>query len=239
MKVLALESSSMVAAAAIVDEYKLIAEYILNHKKNHSQKLMPLVEEVMESAELTPQDIDVYAVAHGPGSFTGLRIGVSTVKALAQASGKPVVGVSTLDALAFNLPFCDGLICPILDARREQVYTSVYRWEKEQLQRIDEYMAIPVDELIQRLKSKSEKILFNGDGVFVYRDIIMKELRSSACFAPPTCALQRASSVAWLGLQKALKGETQSYLNLEPFYIRKSQAEQRLEALCAVKENQA
>jgi len=225
MKVLALESSSAVAGAAIVDDRKLIVEYTLNHKKTHSQKLMPLVEEILESAELSLDSIDVFAAAAGPGSFTGLRIGIATIKALAQAVNKPVVGIPTLDGLAYNLPFAEGLICPIMDARRDQVYTSVYRWQQDRLDRLEDYMAIPVPELLQILKQKNSPVIFNGDGVPVYRKVIEEEMGQLALFAPLTAMMQRASSIACLALEKAAAGETQHYFQLEPFYLRKSQAE--------------
>jgi tRNA threonylcarbamoyladenosine biosynthesis protein TsaB len=229
MKVLALESSSAVASAAIVDEHKLVAECILNHKKTHSQKLLPMVEKVLDSAELRVQDIDAFAVAYGPGSFTGLRIGVCTVKALAQAFNKPVIGVSTLDGLAYNMACATGLICPIMDARRDQVYTSIYKWDCHGLHRLDEYMAIPVNNLVDMLKKWDKPVSFCGDGVFVYRDVVQEEMKDRAIFAPPTHVMQRASSIAWLGLKKVLKGCTQNYWELQPFYLRKSQAEQKFD----------
>jgi len=238
MKVLAVESSAMVAAAAVIDEERLMGEYTLNHRKTHSQKLMPLIEELLDSLELTLMDIDVLAVSKGPGSFTGLRIGISTVKGLAQAANKPVIGIPTLDSLAYNLACSKGIICPIMDARREQVYTSIYRWNsairnnaKGNLERLDEYMAVPIVELLQKLKGYKEPVVFNGDGVPVYREIILKELGERASFAPPSAAMQRAGSLAVLALEKAQKGQTEGYNDLVPFYLRKSQAEQRYDSL--------
>ncbi|MBM7583095.1 tRNA threonylcarbamoyladenosine biosynthesis protein TsaB [Caldicoprobacter guelmensis] len=227
MRVLAVETSSAVISVAIVDEHRLLAEYILNQERNHSMKLMPIVEEVLEESLLAFNDIDVFAVAHGPGSFTGLRIGVATVKGLAQALKKPVVGVSTLDGLAFNLAYAQGLICPIMDARRAQVYTSVYRWSENGLKRLEEYLAVSVEKLIELLGKWDEPVHFCGDGIFAYRSIIEAQMGGRAIFVPPTHALQRASSIAWLALERALTGDTQTYWELQPFYLRKSQAEQR------------
>jgi len=231
MRVLAVETSSAVISVAVVDEQRLLAEYILNQERNHSQKLVPMVERVLEDALLTLEDIDAFAVAHGPGSFTGLRIGVATVKGLAQALKKPVVGISTLDGLAFNLACVQGLICPIMDARRAQVYTSVYRWAGDGLERLEEYMAVSIEELMELLDRWDEPVYFCGDGIFAYRSDIEERMGGRATFAPPTHAMQRASSIAWLALKRALAGDTQNYWELQPFYLRKSQAEQRFEKL--------
>lgn len=229
MKVLAVETSSAVISVAVVDEHRLLAEYILNQERNHSAKLVPAVERVLEDASLEPGDIDVFGVAYGPGSFTGLRIGVATVKGLAQALDKPVVGVSTLDGLAFNLAGTGGLICPIMDARRAQVYTSVYRWSGSGLERLEDYMAMSVEELMELLNRWDEPVHFCGDGIYAYGSVIEEKMGGRALFAPPTHAMQRASSIAWLALGEALAGNTQSYRELQPFYLRKSQAEQRFE----------
>lgn len=240
MRVLAIESSAMVAGAAVINEERLMGEVTLNHRKTHSQKLMPLIEELLDSLELTLMDMDALAVSKGPGSFTGLRIGIATVKALAQATGKPVIGVSTLDGLAYNLACSGGVICPIMDARREQVYTSIYRWSfvnrestnsrssgSGKLERLDDYMAVPILELLKKLKDINEPVIFNGDGVPVYKQIILDNLGEQAIFAPAPAAIQRAASIAALALDKANKGQMESYNELVPFYLRKSQAEQK------------
>ena len=227
MKVLAIESSSMVAGAAVADEDKIISEYFLNHKKTHSQTLMPVVDRVLDSCELSISDIDIFAAAQGPGSFTGLRIGISTIKGLAQSANKPVVGISTLDGLAYNMAYADGIICPIMDARREQVYTCLYEWDSVSLHRLSEYMALPLIDLINILKEKDKKVIFNGDGVSKYHDIIKEHMGENAEFAPITCRLNRASSIACLALKEASSGHIQSYMDLVPFYLRKSQAEQK------------
>ncbi len=227
MKVLAVDTSSLVISVAVVQPEILMAEYVLKQERSHSEKLVPIIEMVMEDIGEELKNIDVFAVAHGPGSFTGLRIGVSAVKALAQAFNRPVAGVSTLDGLAFNMAFAEGLICPILDARRQQVYTSIYRWSGDKLTRLEEYMAVSVKDLIGLLNKWGEPVSFCGDGTLVYREIIEKDMGNRAMFAPPTHALQRASSIAWLALEKALAGQVQRYWELKPFYLRKSQAEQK------------
>ncbi|NLY44174.1 MAG: tRNA (adenosine(37)-N6)-threonylcarbamoyltransferase complex dimerization subunit type 1 TsaB [Clostridiaceae bacterium] len=235
MKVLAVDTSSIVATVAILEDDKLIGEYVLNHKKTHSQKLMPIISEIMLSAELKASDIDVFAVAIGPGSFTGLRIGVATVKGLAHAVNRPVVGISTLDGLAYNMPFCRHIICPIMDARRRQVYNALYRWVDDDLMIIEAPRALALEQLIQELKEKNEKVVFTGDGVEAFKDMLSAGLGDLCAFAPASVRMQKASSIAQLALRKALRGETESYLTLAPFYLRKSQAEREYEQRCCGK----
>ncbi len=229
MIVLAIDTSSIVATAAIMDDDKLIGEYILNHKKTHSQKIMPMIKEVLNSAQLEVNDIDVFAIANGPGSFTGLRIGAATIKGLAHAVDKPVVSISTLDGLAFNLPFCKYLICPMMDARREQVYNALYKWKDDTFYITEEHRALSIDVLIQELREKNEKVIFTGDGVPVFQEKLINELGELCKFAPLSARMQRASSIAALALEKAKNGELESYMSFAPFYLRKSQAEREYE----------
>jgi len=229
MRILAVDTSSLVAAVAITDNERLMGEYILNHKKTHSQKLMPMIKELMDNLELNPKDIDIFAAASGPGSFTGLRIGITTVKALAYAANKPVVSVPTLDALAFNIPVSDSLVCPIMDARNNQVFTAVYKWEKGMPVNITEYMGVPITELVQLIKGKNQKVVFLGDAVEIHKDLLKEELNENCEFAPGNLMLQKASSVAQLALIKALNGITESSFDMVPFYLRKSQAEREYE----------
>lgn len=238
MKVLAMDTSAIVATVAVMEDDKLICEIILNHKKTHSQKLMPMVEEALMRSELTLQDIDVFSAAAGPGSFTGLRIGISTIRALAQAMGKKVVGVNTLDGLAFNVPFFPGRICPIMDARREQVYTAVYRWEQGRMERTSEYMGLALEEYLEQLEKEEGPILFLGDGVPVHRDFILQRLGKKAFLAPASCQLQRAASIAALAMERARQGETKDPMELEPFYLRKSQAEREYEKRCGLEKGE-
>lgn len=230
MKILAVDTSSQVAAVAVLEDDRLLGEYSINHKKTHSQKLMPMISGLLEGLELAPADIDVFAASAGPGSFTGLRIGVAIIKAMAYATDKPVVGVPTLDALAYNLFPANGtLVCPIMDARNNQVYTAVYEnAEGRQLKRTG-YMGIAVSELAELLKEERRRVIFNGDAVALHRDILKDELGDMCAFAPGSALLQRAASVAQLALMRALRGEASSPFELVPFYLRKSQAERALE----------
>lgn len=225
MKILAVDTSSNVASVAIVDGEKLVCESVLNNKLTHSQTLMPMVDEVLKKSELNPSDIDVFAVSYGPGSFTGLRIGVTTIKGLAHATNKPVCGVNTLEALAYNLPFCPYIISPIMDARREQVYNAFYKWENGVLKEITSPRAISLEECLEELLKMDEKVVFLGDGVPVFREKITDKLKENALFAPQLACTQRASCVAECAKYK----ETINYSELAPVYLRKSQAEREAE----------
>lgn len=225
MRILAVDTSSTVASAAIVDDNKLVCECVLNNKLTHSQTLMPMIDEVLKKSELKPCDIDVFAVSEGPGSFTGLRIGVTTIKGLAHAVNKPVCGVNTLEALAYNLPFCPYIIAPIMDARREQVYNAFYKWENGALKVIAEPRAISLEDCMKELSEIGEKVVFLGDGVAVFRDKIKDTLKEQALFAPQLACTGRAACVA----ETAKNKETKNYGELAPTYLRKSQAEREAE----------
>lgn len=229
MKILALDTSSNVATAAVLDGVKLMGEFTINHKKNHSIGLMPMIGHLLDSLELKPGEIDLFAASSGPGSFTGLRIGVTTVKAMAYAAGKPTVSVPTLDALAYNLITADGLICPMLDARNNQVFTAIYRPDGENLVRATDYLGIPVIELLQILKNLGGKVFFLGDGAELHRQMLTDELKDACGFAPMNLMHQRASSVAVLAERMASAGNLESPYDMVPFYLRKSQAERERE----------
>ncbi|NLA84600.1 MAG: tRNA (adenosine(37)-N6)-threonylcarbamoyltransferase complex dimerization subunit type 1 TsaB [Clostridiales bacterium] len=227
MKVLAIDSSSVIAGVAVMDDNQLLYEIYHHNKKNHSEILMSMVEKCLDSCALKLSEIDVYAVSEGPGSFTGLRIGISTVKGLAQATDKPVAAIPTLDAMAWNIVGTNDLICPIMDARRNQVYSCLYRIEGEEYIRLMPYIALSIDELIDRLIVYKQPVRFIGDGIRPYRSILEEFLGEYALFAPPYLAYQRASVIAFLGFEAARAGKTVDYNSLKPFYLRKSQAEQK------------
>lgn len=229
MRVLAVDTSSSVAAVAVLDEKELLGEYILNHKKTHSQKLVPMIDQILSSLELKTEDIDIFAAATGPGSFTGLRIGITTIKAMAFALKKPVVGIPSLDALAHNIQAGDTLICPIMDARNDQVFTALYRNNGTEQMKMTEYLGVEIHELIQLIKGKNMKVIFNGDGVFVHEKLLKTELGENCSFAPLSHMLHRASSVAQLALLEAASRRTENCMDMVPFYLRKPQAERELE----------
>ncbi|MGN0399687.1 MAG: tRNA (adenosine(37)-N6)-threonylcarbamoyltransferase complex dimerization subunit type 1 TsaB [Blautia sp.] len=233
MKILAIDSSGLVASVAVVEDDVLIAEYTMNYKKTHSQTLMPMLEEVKKVISLDLSSIDAIAVAAGPGSFTGLRIGSATAKGLGLALDKPLIGVPTVDALAYNL-YDTGdhtLICPIMDARRQQVYTGLYRFENHSLKTVKEQEALPVAELLKEVNERGETVIFLGDGVPVYKEIIQEQCRVPYSFAPAHLNRQRAGAVASLAEKYFLEGKLETAAEHKPEYLRMSQAE-RERAAC-------
>ncbi len=232
MRILAVDTSSRVAAAAVMENDNLLGEYIINYKKTHSQQLVPMVKDLMENLELTPKDIDVYAASSGPGSFTGLRIGITTIKAIAYAANKPVISVPTLDALAYNIPLTDSLVCPIMDARNNQVYTAIYKWDGLRLSKMTEYMGVYITELIAMVKGKNQKAMFLGDGVETHGALIKDELGDVCEMAPGNLLLQRGSSVAYAARARITEGMLENCFDMVPYYLRKSQAEREYEKRC-------
>lgn len=226
MKLLALDTSSMTATVALFDDNKLIGEYTLNHKRSHSQKLMPMIEEIIKSCDLTPKEIDAFAVSLGPGSFTGLRIGIATVTAMAQALDKMVVGVPTLEALAFNLFNSEGLVCPIIDAQRDLVYTGVYQWMDGNMMEVVKQQVLHIDELISILKEEDEKIFFVGDALEKFQDILKEKLGEQFNIPPRKFLIPSASSVGEVARTKIEQGIIS---DITPIYMRKSAAEVQYE----------
>lgn len=225
MKILALDSSGIVASVAVVENDTLLAEYTVNYKKTHSQTLLPMLDEVTKMIDLDLNTIDAIALAGGPGSFTGLRIGAATAKGLGLALGKPLIAVPTVEALAYNLYDTAGLICPIMDARRNQVYTGIYRYQNHEMTTVKEQMAVPVTELLEYLLELGEPVTFLGDGVPVFRDVIARTMKMPFSFAPAHVNKQRAGAVGALGMKYFKAGKVQSAAEHVPEYLRMSQAE--------------
>ena len=228
MKILALDSSGIVASVAVVEDDTLLAEYTVNYKKTHSQTLLPMLDEIVKMTELELESVDAIAVAAGPGSFTGLRIGSATAKGLGRALKKPLVAVPTVDALAYNLYDAQGLICPIMDARRNQVYTGIYRFERE-FETVMDQDAMDMGELIGKLNGMGERVIFLGDGVPVYEKQIAEKMTVPYDLAPAHVNRQRAASVAALGAVYFAEGKTETAMEHKPDYLRKSQAERERE----------
>lgn len=229
MKILGLDSSGLVASVAVVEDDNLCAEYTVNFKKTHSQTLLPMLDVIADMIQLDLNTVDGIAVAAGPGSFTGLRIGSATAKGLGLALKKPLLAVPTLDALAYNLYDVDELVCPIMDARRNQVYTGIYEYVDHQLQIVRNSDALDIHQLIQELNQLGRGVVFLGDGVAVYRDVLDAELTVSHSYAPAHCNKQRASAVAALGLVYMKEENIVSATDFQPDYLRKSQAERERE----------
>lgn len=248
MKILAVDSSGLVAGVALLEDEVVTAEYTVNYKKTHSQTLLPMLDEIKRMTELDLSGIDAIAVTKGPGSFTGLRIGSATVKGLGFALNKPIIGVPTVDALAMNAWGYDGLVCPIMDARRMQVYTGIYCFDTRagdleefgRLRVVMKQQPMAVEELIERLDAikPSGKVLFLGDGVSVYRDTIEKKLKREHEYAPAHMSRQRAASLGALAFIYYEKGLVESADEHKPEYLRLSQAErERAAALSKEKNN--
>ena len=229
MKILALDSSGLVASVAIVEDEILIGEYTINYKKTHSQTLLPMLDQLKREVELDMKSIDYIAVAGGPGSFTGLRIGSATAKGLGLALKKNIISVPTVDALAYNFFGTDKLICPLMDARRNQVYTGIYIFEKERMVVKLPQCAISVEEMIEKVNELAEiekkEIIYLGDGVPVYQDKLNEMTKAEYLFAPAHMNRQKASAVAALAQVYAKEGNIQTATEHEPVYLRLSQAE--------------
>jgi len=227
MKILALETATIAGSVAVVDDNKgLIGEVRVDIKVAHSERLMPSVEWLLNASGLSINDIDAFAVSIGPGSFTGLRIGLSTAKGLAFSTGRPLVPVKTLDAFARTLAYCSYTICPMLDARKNEVYAGLYRWEDDLCKKIAPETAISPDELLNGIKG-SGPVLFTGDGAVKYRELIGKTLGKDAVFAPSYRMSPAASSVAAIALETLGQGDIPDPAGIIPFYIRRSEAEVR------------
>lgn len=224
MKILGIESSGMVASVAIISDDVILAEYTVNHKRTHSETLLPMIDEIVKSSEVKLDELDAIAIAAGPGSFTGLRIGAATAKGLALAIEKPIIPVKTCEGLAFNMWGASGLVCPIMDARRNQVYTGLYHV----VGNVDVVMdqePMDIHELIEKINEIGEEVTFLGDGVAVYESVIWDEIKVPCKLAPAPMNRQRAASVASLG-EIYLKEHREIHADdFAPEYLRKSQAE--------------
>lgn len=225
MKILAIDSSGLVAGVAIVEDDCLLAEYTVNYKKTHSQTLLPMLDEIARMIELDLASVDAIAVAGGPGSFTGLRIGSATAKGLGLALDKPLVNIPTVEGLAFNLYGTDRLICPIMDARRSQVYTGLYEFRGDEFVRLTGQMSVPVAEIVDRVNAYGRPVVFLGDGVPVYREAIEERTEVPLSFAPAHLNRQRAAAIGTLALDYVKRGEVESAAEHRPEYLRMSQAE--------------
>ncbi len=235
MNLIALDSSGLVASAAILEDDNLKAEYTVNYKKTHSQTLLPMLDEISKMVELDPASIDFVAIAAGPGSFTGLRIGSATAKGICLALDKPIVEVPTLAGLAYNLFDARGLICPIMDARRKQVYNGLYRFVDHKLVTVTDQRPIAVADLVEELNQldpglTKDGVTFLGDGVPVYRDLLDALLKVPHTYAPAHANKQRAASVGALAEVLFAEGKAIPADRHVPIYLRKSQAEREREA---------
>jgi tRNA threonylcarbamoyladenosine biosynthesis protein TsaB len=237
MRVLSLDSSTEAASIAVIDENKLLGEITFNFEKQHSVVLMSMIDNLLSNLHIGIDSLDGFVVSRGPGSFTGLRIGMATIKGLCLGSSKPFVSVSSLDSLAYNLSFAPGIICPILDALRNNVYTCLYTFKNGNLEPVSDYMAVSIDELIELLKAKDMPVYVIGDAVDKFREKFIESL-SEVYFAPPHLNLARGSSLGELGIKLLSSGANEDLNTSTPIYLRKSQAEREYDKKMGIDSNE-
>ena len=232
MKIIALDSSGLVASVAVLEDGRLIGEYNIQYKKTHSQTLLPMLDALKQMVELELDTVDAIALAAGPGSFTGLRIGSATAKGLGLALNKPVIEIPTLDGLACNLYGTDKLVCPIMDARRNQVYTGIYEYRKVMTETVKYELhcllgqcAVSIDEIADKCNNYEREVIFLGDGVPVFEQQLKNLIKVPFGFAPAHMNRQRAASFGILAEKYYEEGQTVSAAEHAPVYLRMSQAE--------------
>ena len=227
MKILGVDSSARSASIALIEDGEILSEFFINVGLTHSQTLAPMVKNVLDNTSTKLRDLDLFAVSFGPGSFTGIRIGVSLVKGMAMPFDTPCIGVSTLYSMAFNLLNEDAVVCAVMDARCNQVYNAIFDIKDGKIQRLTKDRAISIVDLYKELKFFQKKVIFVGDGAeLCYNEKDNYDL--NADIAPKSLRLQRASSVAFAGYNVVVKNSAISADNLIPFYLRPSQAEREL-----------
>lgn len=225
MKILALDSSGLVASVAVAEDDNLIGEYTVNYKKTHSQTLLPMLDTVAKMIDLDLETVDAIAIAKGPGSFTGLRIGSATAKGLGLALDKPIVEIPTVDGLAYNLWGAGDLVCPLMDARRNQTYTGIYEFQNGEMQVVEPQCAVDISKIVEKINDLQRPVVFLGDGVPIFRVYIEEHVQVPYSFAPAHLNKQRAGAVAVLAFTYLQKGQTVSAGEHQPDYLRLSQAE--------------
>ncbi|AKN32792.1 glycoprotease [Clostridium carboxidivorans P7] len=228
MKILSLDSATEAATCAVIEDNRLLGEITFNYKKQHSILMMPMIDKLLKNLKIDINSLDGFVVSKGPGSFTGLRIGASTIKGLSQGTGKPFVSVSSLDALAYNLAYTDGTICPIIDALRNNVYTALYNFVDSKLQRVSDYMIISIDDLISTINEQNLKVCFIGDAIYKFKEKLTNNIKNIN-FAPAHLNVVKASSLGEIGLNLLNSGIKDDLYTFSPLYIRKSQAEREYE----------
>jgi len=227
MRILSIETSTMAGSVAITEEGRLVAEVMLDIKVVHSERLMSSIQWLLMASRISIADIDAFAVSIGPGSFTGLRIGLSTAKGLSYATRKPIIPVPTLDAFAKRIPLSTYNICPMLDARKGEVYAGLYRWHGDVLRKVIAEMAIAPGDLLDMVEGTT---VFMGDGARLYKGLIRERMGDDAIFAPPHLMSPSASTVGEIAVEMSGRGEVADPVTITPFYIRRSEAEVRWKA---------
>lgn len=222
MKILGVDTSTPIGSVALIDGDNVVAEHTLNIVHAHSSRLMPAIDSVLKWGDITVDDLDGCTVGIGPGSFTGIRIGVATIKSICYAVDKPIVGVSTLEAIAYNLRWSNSIICPLLDARRSEIYGAIFegntKWE-----RLSKDLCLPIDAFLDRIKADTPSgctINFLGDGLGTYGNAVREGLGKRVHFADAIFNVPRGATIAHLGAQRLQHGESDSYWTLVPNYVR-------------------
>ena len=218
MKILGIDTSTPIGSVGLIDGERFVAEHTLSIVKAHSSRLMPAIDQILKWADLTAHDLDACAVGIGPGSFTGIRIGVGTVKSLCYALKKPIIGVSTLEAIAYNLRYTDKLICPILDARKDEVYGAVFRGGESLVRQSDD-LCVPIETLLSQI---DDPAIFVGDGLQRYAPVVKEQFGDNVPLADPIFNVPRGASIARIGYNQLLNGESDDYFSLTPNYVRDS-----------------
>jgi tRNA threonylcarbamoyladenosine biosynthesis protein TsaB len=226
LKILALDTSSKVASVALCEDGQPLAEFTLNHSMTHSTTLLPLIDQMLQALTIEISDIDAFAASKGPGSFTGLRIGLSTLKAFAYSLNKPLIMVDTLEAMAYNLYPHPSMVCSMLDARNSQVFVGLYRLDNERYQVFKEPFATHITDLLEMLKTQDMDVVFIGDALKLHQTLISDALGKRASFPCAFNAYQRASAVAHLAVHHYHEGNFEDAKNAYPFYLRPPSAEQ-------------
>ncbi|CAN2039617.1 tRNA threonylcarbamoyladenosine biosynthesis protein TsaB [Candidatus Magnetomoraceae bacterium gMMP-15] len=227
MKILAVDTAANGCSTAITDGHSLIAETTFISRETHSRHLMSIIVNLLKTSKCCIEEIDGFVVIKGPGSFTGLRISMSTIKGLAMASGKPIAGISALDVLVeqfpcFNNSFGPDLIYPIMDARRNEIYTATYKYSVKGIIKVSDEMVIHP---LQLIKNINKSCIFLGEGAWLYKKLFEDALEGKVVFAPPYFNIIRASTAAFLSLRRFEKNDTDDIASFAPYYIRKSDAE--------------
>ena len=224
MNILAIDTATQVAGVALLNEKKLISEYLIDYKLKHSKKLIHSLNYLLENVEMNYSDIDYFAIAIGPGSFTGLRIGLASVKALAQATQKQIIPVSTLEALAYNISYSSGIVCPLLDARRNQVYSALFKTNNSgKVERLTPDKALSIQDLLIQLKEYNNPVFFLGDGAEKFKNQLL--IKENYQIVKSYLRLSQAASIGYYALENIDKA--QDYQVIEPSYLRPSYAEEK------------
>lgn len=228
MKILAMDTSTLVMGVAVLEDNKVLGELVTNNAKKHSVRLMPAIVQLFQDLDLTLEQIDLIAVSSGPGSYTGIRIGVTTAKTLAWANQLPLYGVSTLSVLAENARFFDGLVVPLLDARRDRVYTGIYQRGEEALTIRLKPQVMPIMDLLEQLAKQSQPVLFLGDDVKRFEEKIDQALKNQAVFGTAAENIPQPSQLGYLAWRKWMRNEPPAADDFTPDYLQATQAEKNL-----------